>query len=50
MKPMIWHPEDKDSRIRQYFNATNHAPYATIVTVVVAGFCLFTLLFLLGTF
>jgi hypothetical protein len=50
IKPMIWHPEAKDQQIREHFDATNHAPYPTIVTIAVAGFCLLTLVFLLGTF
>jgi hypothetical protein len=50
MKPMIWHPEANDPRIRSQANAANRAPYAMIATIGVAGFCLFTLLFLLGTF
>jgi hypothetical protein len=47
---MIWHPEANDPRIRSQANAANRAPYAMIAAIAVAGFCLFTLLFLMGSF
>ena len=50
MKSMIWHPEEKDQKVNQYLAKTNHAPYEAIVAFGIAGFCLFTLLVLFGTF
>lgn len=50
MKPMIWHPEEKDSKVNQYLEQINHAPYITIVAVILGMFCLFTFMVLLGSF
>jgi hypothetical protein len=50
MKPMIWRPEDKDHRVNQYLDNMNHAPYPTIVALVLGLLCAFTIVFLLGSF
>jgi hypothetical protein len=50
MKPMIWHPEEKDEKVNLYLESVNHAPYITIFGLLMGGFCLFTLLVLVGTF
>lgn len=50
MKPMIWHPEEKDSQVNQYLEQINHAPYITIAAIGLAIFCLFTMMVLLGSF
>jgi hypothetical protein len=50
MKPMIWHPEDKDTAVNEYLDRSNHAPYVAIVAMLLGGFCLVTLLILLGSF
>lgn len=50
MKPMIWHPEDKDTAVNQYLEQLNHAPYTVIFALLLGGFCLFTFLVLLGIF
>jgi ABC-type enterobactin transport system permease subunit len=50
MKPMIWHPEEKDAAVNQYLDKANHAPYGVIVTMLLGGFFLFTLLILIGSF
>jgi hypothetical protein len=50
MKPMIFHPDDKDQQVRDYFNQINHAPYPTIAVVSVVVFCLLTLMVLIGSF
>jgi hypothetical protein len=50
MKGMTWHPEEKDTKVNQYLAEVNHAPYPTIAAVILAIFCLFTLLILFGTF
>lgn len=50
MKSMIWHPEEKDAKVNQYLDSSNHAPYETIIALGFAGFCLFTLAILVGTF
>ncbi|MDJ0531318.1 MAG: hypothetical protein QNJ70_02270 [Xenococcaceae cyanobacterium MO_207.B15] len=47
---MIWHPEEKDQKVNQYLEKTNHAPYELIIAVVMAIFCGFTLLILMGPF
>lgn len=50
MKPMIWHPEEKDQKVNQYLEQINHAPYWTIVALVLGLFCVFSLLILVGSF
>jgi hypothetical protein len=50
MKPMIWHPEDKDVAVNQYLEQLNHAPYAMIIALLLVLFSGFTLLVLLGIF
>lgn len=50
MKPMIWHPEEKDEKVNQYLNKINHAPYEIIVASAIGVVCLFTFLVLLGSF
>ena len=46
MKPMIWHPEEKDQKVNQYLEQVNHAPYAVIVGLLLAVLFLFTFSFL----
>lgn len=50
MKPMIWHPEEKDRKVNEYLNQVNHAPYGTIALVLLVVICLFTSTILLGIF
>ncbi len=50
MKPMIWHPEEKDHRVNQYLDNMNHAPYPTIIAAVFGLFCVFTIAMLLASF
>jgi hypothetical protein len=50
MKPMIWHPEEKDQRVNQYLDQVNHAPYATIFAMGLGLVCLFTIAILLSSF
>jgi hypothetical protein len=50
MKPMVWHPEEKDAAVNQYLEQVNRAPYALIFALLLSGFCVFTLLVLLGIF
>lgn len=50
MKPMIWHPEEKDARVNEYLSKVNHAPYGAIVAMSLGLFCLFTIAFLLISF
>lgn len=28
MKPMTWHPEERDEKVNQYLSQVNRAPYA----------------------
>jgi hypothetical protein len=48
MKSMTWHPEEKDQKVNQYLEKTNHAPYETIVLLLLGGVCLFTFIVLFG--
>jgi hypothetical protein len=50
MKPMIWHPEEKDAKVNQYLDQTNHAPYVPIVAAMTGLFFLFTFAVLVGLF
>jgi Fe2+ transport system protein B len=50
MRPMIWHPEEKDQKVNQYLDSVNHAPYFGLMLGVLGVFCLFTLVILLGIF
>lgn len=50
MKPMIWHPEEKDEKVNRYLEQANHAPYEVIFALVLGVFCLFTFAILLGSF
>ena len=50
MKPMIWHPEEKDRKVKEYLRQVNHAPYPTIFLIVFSVFLLFTSIILLGIF
>jgi hypothetical protein len=50
MKPMIWHPENKDEKVNQYLEQVNHAPYSMFGFLILGGFVLFTFVFLLGMF
>ena len=50
MRNMIWHPEERDQKVNEYLDSTNHAPYEVIIAAGLAGFCIFTLAILLGTF
>lgn len=50
MKPMIWHPEEKDQKVNEYFSQVNRAPYGTITLVVLGVFVIFTFMVLVGIF
>lgn len=50
MKPMIWHPEEKDTKVNQYLDQMNHAPYGLITVLMLGAFCFFTLVLLVGIF
>lgn len=50
MKPMIWHPEEKDKKVTEYIDKTNRAPYFGIIGGIVAVFTVFTAAVLLGLF
>lgn len=50
MKPMIWHPENKDEKVNQYLERMNHAPYSVVGLLLLGAFVLFTFVFLLGMF
>lgn len=46
MRSMIWHPEEKDSKVNEYLEQANHAPYPAIAGLLLGGFCVFTILVL----
>ncbi len=50
MKPMIWHPEQKDQKVNQYLDNINREPWLALFVGVLALLCSFTFLVLLGTF
>ena len=50
MKPMIWHPEEKDAKINEYFQAVNHAPYITIWAWALILFCGVASIIVIGGF
>lgn len=50
MKPMIWHPEERDQKVNEYLARSNRAPYVTIFTLMIALVCLFTVVVLVGGF
>jgi hypothetical protein len=50
MKPMIWHPEEKDQKVNEYFSQVNRAPYGTIALVMLGVFVIFTFIVLVGIF
>jgi hypothetical protein len=50
MKPMIWHPEEKDTKVNQYLDRMNHEPWLAFIAGGIVFFMLFTLLIFLGIF
>ena len=50
MKPMIWHPEEKDQKVNQYLEQINHAPYPTIMALLIGLFCVFSFTVLVASF
>jgi hypothetical protein len=50
MKPMIWHPEEKDAKVNQYLDSINRAPYGIIFMLSFGLFCFFVLVFLIASF
>jgi Fe2+ transport system protein B len=50
MKPMIWHPEEKDQKVNEYIDKTNRAPYFGIMFAIIGVFSIFTVAVLLGAF
>lgn len=50
MKPMIWKPEEGDQEVNAYLDEINHAPYEVIFAILLALFCLFTLVVIIGVF
>ena len=50
MKPMVWYPEERDEKVNKYLDQINHAPYQSIVAILMVTFCLLTFSFLIGVF
>jgi hypothetical protein len=44
MKPMIWHPEEKDRKVNKYLETINRAPYVVILALAIAGLLIFSLM------
>ncbi len=50
MRPMIWHPEEKDQKVNRYLDSTTRAPYFGLMLAALGIFCLFTFAVLVGIF
>ena len=50
MRPMIWHPEEKDQKVNRYLDRTTRAPYFGLILAALGVFCLFTVAVLLGIY
>jgi hypothetical protein len=50
MTPMVWHPKERDQQVNQYLDTVNHAPYITILALLMGLFCGLTVLVLVGGF
>ncbi|AGF50776.1 ssr3129 [Synechocystis sp. PCC 6803] len=50
MKPMIWHPEDKDEKVNKYLDRINHEPWLGFVAFSLAFFMAFILIMFMGIF
>ncbi|BFM38090.1 hypothetical protein [Synechocystis sp. LKSZ1] len=50
MKPMIWHPEEKDARVNQYLDRVNHEPWLAIFAGAIGVLLLLSLMIFLGLF
>ena len=48
MRNMIWHPEEKDSKVNAYLEQTNHAPYPAIAGIILGVICALTVVVLLA--
>lgn len=51
MKSMTWKPdEEHDTKVNNYLEKINHAPYIAIFAAILGAFCGFVLIVLLGVF
>ncbi|MEB3160134.1 MAG: hypothetical protein VKL20_01600 [Synechocystis sp.] len=50
MKPMIWHPEDKDEKVNKYLDRINHEPWLGFVAVALVFLTIFIVLMFMGIF
>jgi len=50
MKPMIWHPEDKDKKVNQYLDRVNREPWLVFFAVALVFFSIFIVLMFIGIF
>ncbi len=51
MKDMTWIPDpEREAKVNAYLEQINHAPYGTILAVLMALCCGFTLMLLVGAF
>lgn len=50
MKPMIWHPEDKDKQVNKYLDSFNHEPWLGVTILSILAICFLTILILIGVF
>jgi Fe2+ transport system protein B len=50
MRPMIWHPEEKDKKVNEYIDKTNRAPYFGIILATLGVLTIFCVAILLGVF
>ncbi len=50
MKPMIWHPEDKDDKVNQYLDKMNHEPWLGFLAFGLFFFFIFILAMFIGIY
>jgi Fe2+ transport system protein B len=50
MKPMIWHPEEKDEKVNKYLDRVNHEPWLGFAAFSIVFFVAFMLLMFVGIF
>ena len=50
MKPMIWHPEDKDKKVNKYLDRINHEPWLEFYVVILILLTVLMLVMFIGIF
>ncbi|ERN39991.1 hypothetical protein KR51_00035920 [Rubidibacter lacunae KORDI 51-2] len=50
MKPMVWHPEEKDAKVNQYLESVNREPWVLLWGAAILMIGAFTSAVLVGIF